>query len=93
MSPGITDALLASSGAGVSACGEPDAAGDCEVGAVRAVRHWGNVPVLMDRSLNVEGDVVFRAGTHADAIRLNFRDWYEMVNLQVATFSDLPTAS
>jgi len=61
---------------------------DCEVGAIPPLRHWRDVVVLMDRSLNVEGDILFQAGTHADAVRLNFRDWYEMVNPQVATFSE-----
>ena len=61
---------------------------DCEVGAIPPLRHWKDVAVLMDRSLNVEGDFLFQAGTHADAVRLNFRDWYEMVNPQVATFSE-----
>jgi Ala-tRNA(Pro) deacylase len=60
----------------------------CEVGAVPALRHWEGVEVLMDQSLNVEGDILFQAGTHADAIRLNFRHWYEMVNPQVAAFSE-----
>jgi hypothetical protein len=44
----------------------------------------------MDRSLNAEGDILFQAGTHTDAIRLNFRDWYELVRPQVATFSREP---
>jgi Ala-tRNA(Pro) deacylase len=61
---------------------------DCEVGAIRALRHWKDVDVLMDRSLNVEGPILFQAGTHADAVRLNFRDWYEMVNPQVVAFSE-----
>ena len=61
---------------------------DCEVGAIPALRHWKDVAVLMDRSLNIEGQILFQAGTHADAVRLNFRDWYEMVNPQVATFSE-----
>ena len=61
---------------------------DCEVGAIPALRHWQDVSVLMDRSLNGEGDIVFQAGTHADAVRLNFRDWYKMVDPQVATFSE-----
>jgi Ala-tRNA(Pro) deacylase len=61
---------------------------DCEVGAVPALRHWKDVDVVMDRSLNVEGNILLQAGTHADAVRLNFRDWYEMVNPQVATFSE-----
>lgn len=61
---------------------------DCEVGAIPALRHWKDVSVLMDRSLNVEGSILFQAGTHADAVRLNFLDWFEMVNPQVATFSE-----
>jgi Ala-tRNA(Pro) deacylase len=61
---------------------------DCELGAVPALRHWKGVDVLMDRSMNVEGKIVFQAGTHQDAVRLNFRDWYELVQPQVATFSE-----
>jgi Ala-tRNA(Pro) deacylase len=61
---------------------------ECEVGAVPALRHWKDVAVLMDRSLNVEGKILFQAGTHADAIRLSFRDWYEMVSPHIATFSE-----
>ena len=61
---------------------------DCESGAIPALRHWKDVDVLMDRSLDVEGDILFQAGTHSDAVRLNFRDWYEMVQPQVATFSE-----
>jgi Ala-tRNA(Pro) deacylase len=62
---------------------------DCEPGAIPALAHWKGVAVLMDRSLNVQGDFVFQAGTHRDAVRLNFRDWYELVSPQVATFSEL----
>jgi Ala-tRNA(Pro) deacylase len=61
---------------------------DCEVGAVPPLRHWKGVGVLMDRSLTCEGDILFQAGTHADAVRLDFRDWYEMVKPQVASFSE-----
>jgi Ala-tRNA(Pro) deacylase len=61
---------------------------DCEVGAAPPLRHWPGVDVLMDRSLEVEGAILFQAGTHADAVRLNFRDWYELVGPQVASFSE-----
>jgi Ala-tRNA(Pro) deacylase len=61
---------------------------DCEVGAIPPLRHWEGVEVVLDRSLQVEGDILFQAGTHADAIRLNFRDWYEMVQPQVATICE-----
>jgi Ala-tRNA(Pro) deacylase len=61
---------------------------DCELGAIPPLRHWKDADVLMDRTLNVEGDILFQAATHADAVRLRFRDWYEMVDPQVATFSE-----
>jgi Ala-tRNA(Pro) deacylase len=61
---------------------------ECEVGAIPALRHWKDVEVVMDRSLNVEGDILLQAGTHADAVRLKFWDWYQMVQPQVATFSE-----
>jgi Ala-tRNA(Pro) deacylase len=61
---------------------------DCELGAIPALRHWQDVAVLMDQSLNVEGDILFQAGTHTDAIRLNFQDWFELVKPLVATFSE-----
>jgi Ala-tRNA(Pro) deacylase len=63
---------------------------DCEVGAIPALRQCPGITVLMDRSLTAEGDIVFQAGTHTDAIRLNFRDWYELVRPQVAIFSSEP---
>jgi Ala-tRNA(Pro) deacylase len=66
---------------------------DCEVGAIPPLRHWQDVEVLMDRALTVEGPILFQAGTHTDAVRLNFRDWYELVNPQVATLSGTPEAA
>jgi Ala-tRNA(Pro) deacylase len=61
---------------------------DCEVGAIPALRHWQNVDVLMDRSLAVDGKILIQAGTHEDAVRLNYRDWFELVQPQVATFTE-----
>jgi Ala-tRNA(Pro) deacylase len=59
----------------------------CEVGAIPPLRHWKDVGVLRDRALQVDGDIIFQAGTHTDAVRLNFRDWDALVNPQVATIS------
>jgi Ala-tRNA(Pro) deacylase len=61
---------------------------DCEVGAAPPLRHWPGVDVLMDRALEVEGDILFQAGTHADAVRLSFRDWYALVRRQVGSFTE-----
>jgi Ala-tRNA(Pro) deacylase len=61
---------------------------DCEVGAIPALRHWAGVDVLMDASMRVDGDIVFQAGTHHDAIRLNFSDWFMLVCPQVGRFTE-----
>jgi Ala-tRNA(Pro) deacylase len=62
---------------------------DCEVGAIPALRHWPNVEVLMDASMQVRGDIVFQAGTHCDAVRLDFQDWFDLVKPRVERFSEL----
>lgn len=61
---------------------------DCEVGAIPPLRHWEGVEVCMEGTLQTPGDIVFQAGTHGNAIRLGFRDWYELVSPQVARFSE-----
>ncbi len=61
---------------------------DCEVGAVPALRHWDDVEVLMDESLRTDGSILLQAGTHEDAIRLRFEDWFRVVRPQVARFSE-----
>lgn len=60
---------------------------DVEVGAVPPLRHWRDVDVVMDESLDVEGEILFQAGTHTDAVRLEFDDWYKAVRPRVKRFS------
>lgn len=62
---------------------------DCEVGAMPALRHWPGVDVVMDPSMRVRGDIVFQGGTHRDAIRMDFDDWFRIVNPRVESFCDL----
>jgi Ala-tRNA(Pro) deacylase len=61
---------------------------DCEVGAVPPLPHWENIPVLMDSTLQAADEIVFQAGTHEDAVRLRFSDWYKIVNPRVDTFTE-----
>jgi Ala-tRNA(Pro) deacylase len=61
---------------------------DSEPGAIPALRHGPNVDVLMDATMDVVGDIVLQAGTHSDAVRLNFYDWYKIVDPRVETFSE-----
>ena len=42
----------------------------------------------MDGNLCTRGDIVLLGGTHRDAIRMNFDDWFDMVNPRVEEFSE-----
>ena len=46
---------------------------DCEPGAVPPLPHWNGAQLLMDHSMKVEGNIIFQAGTHFDAVRLNYQ--------------------
>jgi Ala-tRNA(Pro) deacylase len=61
---------------------------DCEVGAIPPLRHWRGVEVLMDAFMQVDGDIVFQAGTHQDAVRMRCQDWMNMVNPRIARFTE-----
>ncbi len=61
---------------------------DCEVGAIPALRHWGGVDVMMDGNLCCAGDIVILGGTHRDAIRMRFDDWFGMVAPRVELFTE-----
>jgi Ala-tRNA(Pro) deacylase len=60
----------------------------CEPGAIPALRHWQGVEVVMDGNLRVDGEILFQAGTHRDAIRMHFDDWFNLVNPRVELLSD-----
>jgi Ala-tRNA(Pro) deacylase len=61
---------------------------ECEPGAIPPLRHWQGVEVLMDPSMRVSGDVLLQAGTHHDAVRLRFEDWFKLVKPRVEAFSE-----
>jgi Ala-tRNA(Pro) deacylase len=65
----------------------------CEVGAMPPLDDGGHVPVVVDRSMCVEGDIVIQAGTHEDAIRLRCNDWVRVVGPRVASFCEEPAAT
>jgi len=62
---------------------------DCERGAIPPLRHWDGVEVIMDATLQTAGIILFQAGTHCDAVRLQFDDWFRLVNPRVEWFSVL----
>jgi Ala-tRNA(Pro) deacylase len=61
---------------------------ECEPGAIPALRHWRDVDVLMDGHLRVDGEILIQAGTHRDAIRMNFDDWFHLVNPRVELLTE-----
>lgn len=62
---------------------------DCDRGAMPPLRHWQDVEVMMDGTLQTAGTIVFQAGTHCDAVRMKFDDWFHLVNPRVEWFSVL----
>ena len=63
--------------------------GDIETGAIPALRHWKDVEVVMDEAMKVDGEIVLHGGTHRDTVRLQFRDWFDMVKPRVGAFTEL----
>jgi Ala-tRNA(Pro) deacylase len=60
---------------------------DCETGAIPPLRHWKDVTVMMDSSMSNARELVFQAGTHEDSIRLNYQDWFALLNPRVEFFA------
>lgn len=56
---------------------------DCAVGAMPPFGNLYNVPTYVDRRLAQEDYIVFEAGTHADAIKVSYRDYEKIVKPQV----------
>ena len=47
-------------------------------------------PVIVDRSLTKDPEVVFDAGSHTDAIRMKYSDLARIVNPKVGEFAICP---
>jgi Ala-tRNA(Pro) deacylase len=57
---------------------------DCAVGAMPPFGNLYGLSTYVDKRLTQEDYIVFEAGTHTDAIRLNYRDYERIVRPQVA---------
>jgi Ala-tRNA(Pro) deacylase len=60
---------------------------ECEVGAIPALRHWRGIEVIMDGHLRTGETILIQGGTHCDAVRMRFDDWFELVNPRVEWFT------
>jgi Ala-tRNA(Pro) deacylase len=61
---------------------------DCEVGAIPALRHGKDIEVIADANLETDGNILILGGTHRDAVRIRFDDWYAMVRPRIELLSE-----
>ena len=59
---------------------------DCELGAMPPLGPLYEQPVIVDRSLTADPEIVFNAGSHRDAIRMRYGDFEDLVKPRVADF-------
>jgi Ala-tRNA(Pro) deacylase len=60
---------------------------DCELGAMPPLGELYGLPVYMDESLIADKEIVFNAGTHRDAVRMQLEDFMRLAKPSVASFA------
>lgn len=55
-----------------------------DVGATPPLRLWPGIDLWMDQGLSHEGPFVFQAGTHEDAVEVDFADWLRIAEPRAA---------
>jgi len=60
---------------------------DCELGAMPPLGELYALPVYVDESLIADKEIVFNAGTHRDAVRMNFDDFVSLARPRVCSFA------
>lgn len=59
---------------------------DCEVGAEPPFGKLYGMPVIIDESLRPEGTLLFRAGSHEEAIEMSFEDFANVEQPRIGSF-------
>jgi Ala-tRNA(Pro) deacylase len=57
---------------------------DCEIGAMPPLGNLYNVDVIADESLADDKEIVFRAGTHHDIIKISYDDYKKLEKPKLA---------
>jgi len=60
---------------------------DCELGAMPPFGSLYNLPAYVDESLAADEAIVFNAGTHRDAIRMQYHDFVRVAKPRVCSFA------
>ena len=61
---------------------------DCELGAFPPFGHFYGMDTWVDRSLEKSEEIVFNAGTHTEAIRMKYSDYFKLASPRLASFAD-----
>ena len=56
---------------------------DCAIGAMPPFGNLYGLPTYVDRHLAEQDYIVFEAGTHTDAIKMNYRDYEKIVKPKI----------
>jgi Ala-tRNA(Pro) deacylase len=57
---------------------------DCEVGAMPAFGNLYGLPVVVDRALSSNEEILSQAGTHADTVKVRYQDFQRLVHPLIA---------
>lgn len=60
---------------------------DCDLGAEPPFGNLYDLPVIMDKALEDDDHILFQAGTHEKAIRMNMEDYRKLVKPKVLDFT------
>ena len=60
---------------------------DCELGAEPPLGNLYDMPTIMDEALEKDDHILFQAGSHEKAIRMNMADYKQIVQPRVLDFS------
>jgi Ala-tRNA(Pro) deacylase len=61
--------------------------GDCELGAEPPLGSLYGVPVVVDRSLARSVPIIFRAGSHEEALEMRYEDFAQLEHPRLADFA------
>ncbi len=61
--------------------------GDCELGAEPPFGNLYDLPTIMDKALEADDHIMFQAGSHDKAMRMNMADYKKLVKPKVVQFS------
>jgi Ala-tRNA(Pro) deacylase len=57
---------------------------DCDTGAMPPFGNIYDVPVVVDRALTEDAEIVFQAGSHRDTMKIAYEDYARLTNPTVA---------